>query len=181
MGKPGWVQGPDLEAHSHPCLSPGVHAVHIPPPGPPAAQWACGVGKQPSRTQIAHTAGETLQMVPEHAPSGKARDWWCYPQPGPGPSGPEVHLCMVSLVIPCWIRAEVEFCAHFIFQYLIVCLLRVLGVARGLSYPIVCGDVSSPTRDRTCVPCIGRWVLNHWTTREEPENVFFFFSFLSFL
>ena len=26
--------------------------------------------------------------------------------------------------------------------------------------------VSSWTRDWTCVPCIGRWILNHWTTRE---------------
>ena len=34
-------------------------------------------------------------------------------------------------------------------------------------------DLSSPTRDRTCVPCIGRWILNLWTTREVP--------FLSFL
>ena len=25
---------------------------------------------------------------------------------------------------------------------------------------------SSWTRDWTCVPCISRWVLNHWTTRE---------------
>ena len=27
-------------------------------------------------------------------------------------------------------------------------------------------DPSSLTRDRTCVPCIGRQILNHWTTRE---------------
>ena len=25
---------------------------------------------------------------------------------------------------------------------------------------------SSQTRDQTRVPCIGRWVLNHWTPRE---------------
>ena len=25
---------------------------------------------------------------------------------------------------------------------------------------------SSQTRDRTHVPCLGRWILNHWTTRE---------------
>ena len=22
------------------------------------------------------------------------------------------------------------------------------------------------TRDRTCIPCVGRWTLNHWTPRE---------------
>ena len=29
-------------------------------------------------------------------------------------------------------------------------------------------DLSSPTRDRTCIPCIGRWIPDHWTTREFP-------------
>ena len=29
-------------------------------------------------------------------------------------------------------------------------------------------DLSSPTRDRTHVPCIGRQILDHWTTREVP-------------
>ena len=27
-------------------------------------------------------------------------------------------------------------------------------------------DLSSPTKDQTCVPCIGRRILSHWTTRE---------------
>ena len=36
---------------------------------------------------------------------------------------------------------------------------------------VVLWDVrSSPTRDRTCVPCTGEWILNHWTTREAPEQ-----------
>ena len=29
---------------------------------------------------------------------------------------------------------------------------------------------ASGTRDRTCVPCIGRRILNHWPTREVPED-----------
>ena len=29
---------------------------------------------------------------------------------------------------------------------------------------------SSWTRDRTCVPCIGRQILNHWTIREVPMS-----------
>ena len=32
-------------------------------------------------------------------------------------------------------------------------------------------DLSSPTRDRTCVPRIGRQILNHWTPREIPVLV----------
>ena len=27
-------------------------------------------------------------------------------------------------------------------------------------------DLRSQIRDQTCVPCTGRWILNHWTTRE---------------
>ena len=38
--------------------------------------------------------------------------------------------------------------------------------ARGLAPRL--WDLSSPTRDRTHVPCIGRRILNHWTTREVP-------------
>ena len=30
-------------------------------------------------------------------------------------------------------------------------------------------DLSSPTRNWTCIPFIGRWSLSHWTTREVPE------------
>ena len=32
--------------------------------------------------------------------------------------------------------------------------------------------VSSQTRDWMLVPCIGRWILNHWTTKEVPHIVF---------
>ena len=32
-------------------------------------------------------------------------------------------------------------------------------------------DLSSPTRDRTHVPCIDRWILNHWTTREVSPGI----------
>ena len=40
----------------------------------------------------------------------------------------------------------------------------------GLTCPVACGmwDLSSPIRDQTHVPCIGRQILNHWTTREVP-------------
>ena len=34
-------------------------------------------------------------------------------------------------------------------------------------------NLSSVTRDRTRSPCIGRWNLNHWTTREVPLALFF--------
>ena len=45
-------------------------------------------------------------------------------------------------------------------------------------------DLSSQTRVQTCVPCLGRQILNHWTTREVPwiefliwrEDLFFLLS-----
>ena len=32
---------------------------------------------------------------------------------------------------------------------------------------------SSQTRARTCVPCIGRWILNHCATREVQQGILF--------
>ena len=32
---------------------------------------------------------------------------------------------------------------------------------------------SSRARARTCVPCIGRWILNHCATREVPNGQFY--------
>ena len=31
------------------------------------------------------------------------------------------------------------------------------------------GDLSSLRGDRTRIPCLARWILNHWTTREIPK------------
>ena len=36
---------------------------------------------------------------------------------------------------------------------------------------------SSWTRDQTRVPCTGRWILNHWTTREVPISPLFLNDF----
>ena len=38
---------------------------------------------------------------------------------------------------------------------------------------MACRGPSSPTKDRTRIPCIGRLILNRWTTRDVP-----FVSFL---
>ena len=66
---------------------------------------------------------------------------------------------------------------------LLIWLSQVLVVARGLSNGAwvlehrlsSCGtwDLSSLTRHRACVPCIGRQSLNHWTTREIPIAALF--------
>ena len=48
------------------------------------------------------------------------------------------------------------------------CLLLLRSTV--LLCPAACGIF--PTRDQTHVPCIGRWTLNHWTTREAPSPSF---------
>ena len=42
-----------------------------------------------------------------------------------------------------------------------------------LSCPSACRNLSSWTSDGAHVPCIGRWILHHWTTREVPVLAFF--------
>ena len=48
--------------------------------------------------------------------------------------------------------------------------LFLLGLAGSVA-PWHVGSYS-PTRDRIPVPCIGRWILNHWATREDPTFAF---------
>ena len=42
----------------------------------------------------------------------------------------------------------------------------------GLSCSVACGLF--PDQDQTHDLCIGRWISNHWTTREVPNKHFFF-------
>ena len=53
-----------------------------------------------------------------------------------------------------------------------------LVAARGLGCPAACGilphgmwDLDSPPRDQTRVSCIGRRILDHWTTREVSHHL----------
>ena len=46
---------------------------------------------------------------------------------------------------------------------LLGCMGSVVG-AHGLSYPVVCGIF--PDQGSNSGRWIGRWILNHWTTRE---------------
>ena len=63
---------------------------------------------------------------------------------------------------------DVDHFKVFIEFVTILLLFYVLGFwAHGM------WDLSSPTRDRTRTPGIGRWSLNYWTAREVPV-----FSFL---
>ena len=35
-----------------------------------------------------------------------------------------------------------------------------------MGFPHGMWNLSTPTWDQTNIPCIGRWILNHWATRE---------------
>ena len=53
-------------------------------------------------------------------------------------------------------KAFIEFVTTMLLFYVLVFWLRGTW------------DLSAPTRDQTHTPCIGRWNLNRWTTREVP-------------
>ena len=56
-------------------------------------------------------------------------------------------------------------CPGYWLLYFIVFNFYLLVAPNGM------GDLSSQTRDWTHIPCIARWILNHWTTREVPVLV----------
>ena len=53
------------------------------------------------------------------------------------------------------------------------CWAQTLAHIGSVACPIACGILVYPTRDWTCVPSFGRWILNHCTTREVPYLCFF--------
>ena len=55
------------------------------------------------------------------------------------------------------------------FVYLAISSLSC-GTYAELLYSM--GDLSSLKRDQTHIPCITKWSLNHWTTREFPKQSF---------
>ena len=36
---------------------------------------------------------------------------------------------------------------------------------------------SSQSRNQTYIPCIGKQILNHWTTKEAPTSIFYLFIY----
>ena len=42
-----------------------------------------------------------------------------------------------------------------------------------LAVPYCILDLTFPTKDQTHIPCNGRQILNHWTTREVPVIQYF--------
>ena len=72
----------------------------------------------------------------------------------------KVHGLLIAIASRCGAQAlgHVGFssCSTWAHQYMYMGIVAPKHV------------VFSRTRDWTCVPCIGRQILNHWTTREVP-------------
>ena len=71
---------------------------------------------------------------------------------------------LVVLGLRCW-------CLAFSLWWL---LLSWNTGSRVVAHRLSCFCVDSlQTRGRNCVPCIGRWILKHWTTSEVPITLIF--------
>ena len=77
-------------------------------------------------------------------------------------------------------------CLHFFF-FFFGCAgssLRYVGFfscSTQASSPHSMWALSFRTRDRTCVPYMARWILNHWTTREVPVSSFLIWMYYYYL
>ena len=76
------------------------------------------------------------------------------------------HWRIIAL---CWFLIFLQFFLMWTILKVFIEFVTILLLFSGFGF-LAQGiwDVSSPTMDQTCTPCIGRWSLNHWTTREVP-------------
>ena len=82
-------------------------------------------------------------------------------------------LCFLKKCSFIWLH-QVFVAAHRLLSSGGVQVPELVGsVVCGSGLP-ACGiwNLSGPATDRTCVPCIGRRVFNHWTIREVPALAF---------
>ena len=55
----------------------------------------------------------------------------------------------------------------------ITCTKIIFPNEEPLASPLLCGMWNLPrARNQTHVPCIGRWILNHWTTRKALTSTY---------
>ena len=84
-----------------------------------------------------------------------------------------IHLFLAALGLSCWERAFSS-CRWWGIRWLVVsyCWAQAVGAwasvaeAHGLSSPLAFGIWVPLNRAQTCLPCIGKQILNHWTARE---------------
>ena len=75
-----------------------------------------------------------------------------------------------------WILFSLFFFLMWTVFKVFIEFVTILLASRFGFWPRGMWDLSSPTRDGTLTPCIGRRSLNHWTTREVPIFPMFCFQ-----
>ena len=97
--------------------------------------------------------------------------------------GPSSKLC-VPFVLLTTVCVSVSGCVGsqlwLAGSPLLVACRLLFGCGMWAQLPLGVWDLSSLTRGHTCVSCIGRQILNHWTAREEPPICPFILSSLAF-
>ena len=73
-----------------------------------------------------------------------------------------IYLFLAALGLHCFMSSLWLCCVDFSLLWLL--LLQSMGLVASNHMG------SSWTRNHTLVPCIGRWILNRWTTREAPGS-----------
>ena len=129
------------------------------------------------------------QDGPSEAFTFWSRQQWRLMAGGPTPSTPHARLKHTAMIDDFffffwlhWVcvaaRGLLSGCSAWALHCCDLCCCRALAlgiqasifVAMGLVTPPHVG--SSQTRNWTCVPCLGRQIPKHWTTREVPWNMF---------
>ena len=82
------------------------------------------------------------------------------------PAKPSVILkCFLNIYLFIWL------CYVLDREYWIShCSVLLSSYVAWSQLPHVIQDLSSLTGDQTPITCIGKWILNHWTTREAPKS-----------
>ena len=116
--------------------------------------WSSALGTPRGRGAgpWAHHAGAGLGL----GHTTRERRWAVGTPRGSG-AGPWAHHAGAALGLGCGARGLPV--PHGLFHP----VRELLVAVSGLHCP---GDLSSQTRDGTCIPCLARWILNHWTARE---------------
>ena len=84
-----------------------------------------------------------------------------------------LFIYLVASGLSCSTRDLSLRCAGYYLQragFSLVVACGLSSCSMRASLPDGMWDLSSLTRDQTLIPCIGRWILNRWTTREVPHT-----------
>ena len=88
------------------------------------------------------------------------------------------HSWFNTLQLPSWnFFLKIFFLMWTIFKVIIEFVTILLLFYVLVFWPWGMWDLSSPTRDQTHTPCIGKRSLNHWTAREVPALLKFLIIF----